>query len=112
MSEIKLNVWRHKQHKDIYLVRNTVLCGGNVDSEFYKATRSIITAIKSAEDPNFEGWMGSFIGDDGKTELKARIVDCKDVEIDGYKGTLTKELKLLVKDFEKIQLVECEVQNE
>ena len=108
---IELYVWRHKVNKEIYLIKNVGMCGGGENSEFYKATRSIIEAIKSANnasgyDANFEEWMRSFLDDNGKTRLKARIVDYKEVDFDGYTGRISKELYFPVADFEKITITE------
>lgn len=39
MSKIELVVYRHKERKDIFLVRNWSICGGNETTDFYKATK-------------------------------------------------------------------------
>ena len=103
---IKLYVWRHKTNKDIYLVRNWGLVGGSKDSDFYKATTNIIDAIKAANEPDFEEWMNRFLDDNGVTQLKARVTVYKELEFDGYKGTLKKEICLPVAEFEKVTLSE------
>lgn len=107
-GKIVIVLYRHKEEKDVYLKRNWGLCGGTEDSDFYKATTDIVEAISSvkAEErtgESFEKWMDRF---DGKlyVKFKKRI----DVEIDGYTGTLGKEVKLYVKDFEKVVLTEAE----
>lgn len=105
--KIAIVFYRHKEEKGVYLKRNWGLCGGTPDSDFYKATTDIVEAIQSvkAEERTgepFEHWMGSFGG-----ELYVKFKKRLDVEIDGYTGTLEKEIKLYVKDFEKVVLTEA-----
>lgn len=107
-GKLRLFVFRHKYHKDIYLARNWSICGGGPNTEFYYATKDVITALKDAARSDFISWSRNFPSESGKTALKARIVDCKEVDIDGYKGTITKRLEFSVADFEKISLVEAE----
>lgn len=110
MENIKLILYRHKERKDIYLLRNWTLCGGHEGSDFYKATRNILEAIGNTNNESigheFESWFNSFLDKDGKTKLVVKIIDKKEFEFDGYKGTATKEIVLRVADFEKIELVE------
>ena len=111
MNEIKLTAYRHKERKDIYLVRNWSICGGSETTEFYRATNSILEAIGSvgAEknmDAKFESWFNSFLDKNGQTKLVVKIKDRKVFEFDGYKGEATKEMVLRVADFEKIELIE------
>lgn len=101
-------VYRHKYHKNIYLARNWIYCGGGPETEFYYATKDMITALKDANSPNFLSWTHSFLDKDGKTMLKAKITDSKEVDIDGYTGTITKGLSLPVTEFEKVTFAEVE----
>ena len=101
-------VYRHKYHKNIYLARNWSYCGGNANTEFYYATKDMITALKDANCPNFLSWTHSFLDEDGKTMLKAQITDSKEVDIDGYTGTIAKELSFPVTEFEKVTFAEVE----
>lgn len=111
MNKIKLVVYRHKERKDIFLVRNWGLCGGTETSEFYKATRDILEAARSVSlsermNEKFEQWFNSFLDENRKTKLVVKIQDSREFEFDGYKGTVTKEIFLRVADFEKVELVE------
>lgn len=101
-EKLSVKVYRHKEEKNVFLVRNWGLCGGSVDSEFYKTTTDLIEAIRNvAGRQDFENWMNSFNG-----ELYVKHKKKLDVEIDGYTGTLEKEIKLYVRDFEKVTLTE------
>lgn len=112
MSNEKLSVklYRHKVHKDLYLIR-TNLCGGNKDSAFYGTTKDLQKAIDSilyynAKDTTFEKWMDWFKDENGVTELKVKTVLKKEMEFDGYKGVLEKEVVLPVSEFELVELKE------
>lgn len=105
-----LKLYRHKDEKNIYLARNWSYCGGNEHTPFYYATRDIITAIRSANDEEpFERWFTSFCDERGTTKLKARMIDKKSTEIDGYIGVLEKQLSFNVADFECVMLGEVEI---
>ena len=111
MSKIKLVVYRHKERKDIFLMRNWGYCGGGETTEFYKATKNMLEAISNTNiahrmNDTFEHWFGSFLDENKKTKLVVKINDSKEFEFDGYKGTATKEIILRVSDFEKVELTE------
>lgn len=113
MNKIKLVVYRHKERKDIFLVRNWGLCGGNENSNFYQATKDILEAVRSVKlqermSETFEHWFNHFLDENGKTKLTVKITDIKNFEFDGYKGSATKEIALRVADFEKVELIESE----
>ena len=105
MEKLSIRVYRHKEYKNVYLMRNWNYCGGGPDTEFYAATTDLKDAINSVMRGNehnlFEDWFNAF---DGK--LYALYTDKKEMEFDGYSGVLTKEIKLYVKDFEKVVLEE------
>lgn len=103
-----IKLFRHKVHKDIFLARNWSYCGGDENTEFYYATKDVFTAVKDANRPVFKKWFSSFLDEDGKTKLKARITDRKTVDIDGYFGTVEKELVFPVVDFELVELTEVD----
>lgn len=103
---MEIKVYRHIYNKDIFLARNWQYCGGNEETEFYRATNSVLEAVDHASKKGFMDWTQSFLGKDGKTKLKAKIKDVKDVDIDGYKGTLVKELVYPVKEFELVVMKE------
>jgi hypothetical protein len=111
MKKISLFLYRHKERKDIFLVRNWSICGGTEDTDFYKATIDIIEAVRSASlqgrmNENFDHWFNSFLDNNGKTKLVVKVQEKKEFEFDGYKGTATKEIVLRVADFEKVELSE------
>ena len=101
-----LYVYRHKERKDLYLMRNWSTCGGNADSNWYKVTRDIDKALHSIrmgvvyQREAFECHFRVF-GED--TYVIA--ADMKEFEFDGYKGTLVKETKLYTSEFEKVPVI-------
>lgn len=110
-EKITLVVYRHKERKDIYLVRDWSCCGGSATTDFYKATKDVLEAITSVlfglkRGERFDSWLDRFLDENGKTKLVAKIKDSKEFEFDGYKGTATKELTLRCADFETVILTE------
>ena len=105
-KKLTLKVYRHKEEKDVFLLRVWEICEGDENTEFYIATTDIIMAIKNVYVENsrkepFEKWMGRFNG-----KLHVWFTKKLEVEIDGYTGTLEKTVKLYVRDFEKVFLTE------
>lgn len=112
MSNEKLSVklYRHKVYKDLYLTR-TNLCDGSKESPFYETTKDLQKDIDSIlyynnKDTTFEKWMDWFKDENGVTELKVKTVLKKEMDFDGYKGVLEKEVILPVSDFELVELKE------
>lgn len=107
-EKITLRFYRHKEEKGVYLIRNWGVCGGGADTNFYEITTDLLEAINSVEkekimDSKFESWMNSFESEGG---LYIKHVKHMQAEIEGYTGTLKKEMKLYVRDFEKVVLQE------
>lgn len=105
-EKLTIKVYRHKEEKNVFLIRNWGIFGGTKGTDFYKVTTDLIEAVKNVAiekniNSNFEEWMSHF---DGKlyVKFKKKI----NVEVDGYTGTLEKEIKLYVQDFEKVILTE------
>lgn len=103
-KKLTLKVYRHKEEKDVFLLRTWGICGGDESTEFYRATTDIIEAVKNVYAENrtresFENWIDRFNG-----KLYVWFTKKLDVEIDGYTGTLEKKVKLYVRDFEKVLL--------
>ena len=105
---MNLKLYKHKDYDGIYLARNWQYYGGNDDTEFYYATRDVMVALKDANRKDFESWMDSFLDENMKTLLKAKITDVKEIEIDGYTGKITKVLVFPVTDFVLVKLQEAE----
>ena len=105
-KKLKVKLYRHIYHKDIFLARNWSYCGGGETTEFYYATRNMHTALIDANKPDFLSWTNSFLDFDGKTKLKAKMIEEKTVDIDGYVGTLRKELVFPVSEFALVELAE------
>ena len=103
---IKLKLYRHISSKDIFLARNWQYCGGADHTPFYYATKNIMIAVIDANKDGFTSWMSHFIGKDGKTRLVARMTDSKEINTDGWSGTVTKEFAFPVKEFELVELTE------
>ena len=116
MNNTEIKLYRHKIYKDIYLIRNWNLCGGSQDSDWFEATKSLKEAIdnlwrydskiKEYFMEDLEKEIKRRFFEDGKSLLKAKITLKKDLEFDGYKGTLTKEEVFTVNDFEPFILTE------
>ena len=47
MNKIEIKLYRHKIHKDIYLIRNWSICGGTPETEWFEATKSLKKAIEN-----------------------------------------------------------------
>lgn len=116
MNKIEIKLYRHKIYKDIYLIRNWNICGGTQDTDWFKATKSLKEAIDNLWEydsktkeyyiKDLEKEVKSHFFKNYKSELKARITLKKNLEFDGYKGTLTKEEIFTVNDFEPFILTE------
>lgn len=109
-KKLSIRIYRHKIYKDFYLIR-TNLCGGNKDSAFYETTNDLRKAIDNVlyydnKDGAFEHWMNWFKDENGVTELKAKTILTKEMDFDGYKGVLKKEVILPVSEFELVELKE------
>jgi hypothetical protein len=103
---MELRFYRHKEHKHLYLARTNAI-GGSEKTEFYRAVTDVVTAILSViqeekKGNNFLGWLHNFPENCVTTTLE------KEMEFDGYHGTLRKEIKLPVSEFELVTLVEKE----
>lgn len=106
MQELKIKLYRHKIYKDIYLARRWSICGGSPDTDFFYATNNLQTALENTLKGDMEIEYTKFWYEKGHSRLKAKIVLEKDMEFDGYKGTMKKELELPLDDFELITLQE------
>lgn len=108
MDKVEIKLYRHKVYKNIYLVRRWSLVGGSSDADFFIATDNLNTAIENTSHGDIEKEYTKFFYhfDTKHSELKARITLKKEMEFDGYKGTMTKELELPLDDFELIILKE------
>lgn len=99
MTELKF--YRHKEYKDLFLKRNCC-CGGGEETEFYDVTRDLLEAIRNLEQnkEDFLNWFHRF------PKTKTKVTLYKEAEFDGFKGKLTKQVWLYVKDFELVTLRE------
>ena len=110
-EKLSVKLYRHKVYKDLYLIR-TNLRGGSKKSPFYEITNDLQKAIDSVLDYNnqknetFEKWMDRFKDENGVTELQVKTVLKKEMDFDGYKGVLEKEVILPVSEFELVELKE------
>lgn len=107
MNERELYVWRHKTEKGVYLVRNRSCCGGSTAEHFFSLTDDFDSALRNSlacYDKEYEKYIKipySFRSDVDDTMPFTKKMG---VEIDGYKGTVTKTVRYRLKDFEKIVL--------
>lgn len=102
MQQIAL--YRHKAQKGYYLVRDRSIVGGHDGTAFYRVTKDLMEALTNYQyfEDDFLDWAKRFSDDSGKTILKAKIVDTMEADVNGYTGTLKKELVFDVEDFEKV----------
>lgn len=104
-EKLKVRVFRHKTYKDVFLARNWCICGANSDT--YRIAHHLLDAIDSAntrhDSRKFEDYLNfTYMGKGLTVTHKLK----KDMEFDGYTGTLVKEVELNVSDFEEIYLTE------
>ena len=89
----------------MFLARNWNICGASRDT--YRVAHNILDAIDSANSHNgsrkFEDYFNYSYQGKGLTVTHKMK---KDMEFDGYSGTLVKEVVLNVADFEEIFLIE------
>lgn len=107
---LELKVYRHKEYKDIFLARNWNICGGTADTEWFYATKKILEALRSFGDKDIEEeYKFNFYNYETQhSKLKAKIEFTKEMDFDGYTGTLKKVLILPLDDFELVTLIEKE----
>ncbi len=98
-DKLRISVYRHKVYKDVYLERNWNVCG--VCGNTYKATNYLMNAIESANHKGSSNFTYYF-SDKLTVDYKLK----KEMEFDGYSGTLEKLVKLKVTDFEEVVLSE------
>lgn len=98
---MRLKFYRHKTYKNLFLKKGNEFYGDE-NTQFYDVTLDVLEAIKSlaAYGFNFMEWYVKFPNN------KTKVILTKEVDIDGYKGTLTKELELSISDFELVELSE------
>lgn len=79
---MELKLYRHKTYKDAYLMRNSCVCGGGENTEFYLVTKSPTEAIDSLNryGNEFLSWYHHFKNN------WAKYILTKDMDFDGYKG--------------------------
>ena len=104
---MEVSFYRLKSDHSIYLVRNSIVGGGST-TPWYDVTTDIWRAIESylrttKNEGSFESKFKVF---DQFTPVKYTSV--REMEFDGYKGVLKKEVTFSVTDFEKVTLVEKE----
>ncbi len=100
-----LKFFRHKEYKDLYLVR-TPVCGGNHTSPFYAVTPDVLAAIRSViTNDDFLGWYKRFPDNYVTTVIE------KEFNLDGFSGKLKKEVNLPIEDFEMVTLCEDKVES-
>lgn len=111
---MELKIYRHKLHKDIFLIRRWGLCG-TPSFEWFEGTKDIGKYFKEYE--NHEGRTleceyNEMINDEfyysgvGKIRVGAKVKIQKEMEFDGYKGIMEKTLKLPLDEFELVILKE------
>lgn len=109
-KKILVTLYRHKEFKEFYLIRNWNICGGCEDTNFYSTTKNLKEAFNNMFKYNgkeyeladdFMYWNERF-----GEKLKVKIILEKEMDFDGYKGKLQKEVILNVCDFVPVYLSE------
>lgn len=99
---LELKLYRHKKYKDIYLLRIPGFTDKNHKRHYYDSTKNPLNALQS-----YKMYGDKFlicVDDDANKSVDVWLT--KYVEDEGYKGTLEKEEKLLISDFELVVLRE------
>ena len=107
MNEKELCVWQHKTEKGVYLIRNRGCVGGSTAEHFFSVTndfREAVWNVLKCDDMEFEKYLKIPYSWGNKVDDTMPFVKKLDAEIDGYKGTLKKEVRYRLKDFEKVVL--------
>lgn len=101
-EKLKVSVFRHKTYKNVFLTRNWCICGACSDT--YSVTENLISAIENVNNPYHmkRSKFDSFFRDNMTVEFTLK----KEMEFDGYSGTLEKKVNLKVTDFEEVILTE------
>lgn len=114
MDKLELKIYRHKLHKDIFLIRKWGLCG-TPSFEWFEGTKDIgkyFKEYKNCKGDTLEQEYNEkinddfYYGSDGKIRVGAKIEIQKEMEFDGYKGTMKKTLELPLDEFELVILKE------
>lgn len=110
-ENLNFTVWRHKYHRDKFLVfeydyENKAITNKPCP---FTVTTNVLDAIANVQ--HCDEYCGGFTNLYEKyvySEFWNTIVlkDSKEVDLDGYVGTVTKEIQLLLGDFEKVSIVE------
>lgn len=101
-EKLKVSVFRHKTYKEVFLTRNWCVCG--VCSGTYKTTDNLLSAIENANN-QFHTKRSKF-DDFFRDNMTVEYTLKKEMEFDGYSGTLEKKVNLKVTDFEEVILTE------
>lgn len=115
MNEKELCVWKHNTEKGIYLVRKRNCCGGSTAEHFFGLTDDFMEAVRNfiqCDDMEFERYLKIPYSWGHKVDDTVPFVKKLNAEIDGYKGTLKKEVRYPLKDFEKVVLWKPEMGKE
>ncbi len=110
-ENLNFTVWRHKYHRDKFLVfeydyENKAITNKPCP---FTVTNNVLDAIANVQ--HCDEYCGGFTNLYEKyvySEFWNTIVlkDSKEVDLDGYIGTVTKEIQLPLGDFEKVNLIE------
>lgn len=110
-KNLNFTVWRHKYYRDKFLVfKYDYEDKAVIDKAApFTVTTNVLDAIANVQ--HCDEYCGGF------TNIYEKYVysnfwntiilkDSKEVDLDGYVGTVTKEIQLLLGDFEKVSIVE------
>lgn len=98
-------VYRHKDNKDIYLLRKYQCVGGARADHFYEVTTDFKEALKNTighDTLEFECHLRTPYNFNEYVDDTVPLIIKKEFEFDGYKGVAQKEVRFHLCDFEKV----------
>lgn len=114
-EKMKIKLYRHKAHKNIYLKRNWHIMG-SPKAEWWSATDKLYEALQSYRkyenheviEVDIEKEYEKFKNDPWFPQYITRYTFEKEMEFDGYKGNLKKEEIMPLSDYELVILEELD----
>lgn len=114
-EKMKIKLYRHKVHKNLYLKRNWHIMG-SPEAEWWSATDKLYEALQSYRkyenhryiEVDIEEEYKRFENNDCFPRYRTKYTFEKEMEFDGYKGKLEKEEIMPLSDYELVVLEELD----
>lgn len=106
-ENLNFTVWRHKHYRDKFLVHENTTTASVICP--FTVTTNVLDAIANVQhcDKHCGGFTNAYETYAHSNFYNTVILkDSKEVDLDGYVGTVTKEIQLHLSDFEKVNLIE------